>query len=141
MRKILLPLFLMIGLLASATAEDLESYAESQAIRAVIDAQLQAFTQDDGQTAFSFASPTIQRQFGTAEQFMVMVRRGYAPVYRPVSREFRETRIEHGRPVQNVLLVDQSGRTWLAHYYMQQQEDGAWRIDGVRLERLSDLTA
>jgi hypothetical protein len=38
-------------------------------IRSVIEYQLAAFKNDDAQSAFSFASPAIQAQFGTAEHF------------------------------------------------------------------------
>ncbi|WP_206602953.1 DUF4864 domain-containing protein [Leptolyngbya ohadii] len=58
------------------------------AIRAMIERQLQAFQQDDAAGAFAFASPGIQAQCGTPENFMRMVQRGYAPVYRPRSVEF-----------------------------------------------------
>ncbi len=136
MRPILLPLLLIWGLLAPAQADE----GESQALRAVIQSQLEAFQRDDGSTAFSFASPMIQRQFGTPEQFMTMVRQGYDPVYRPVSTEFQEAQFNADRAVQKVLFQDRSGQSWMAYYFMQQQDDGSWRIAGVRLEQLPDLT-
>ncbi len=136
MLRLLLPLTLIVGLMLPAQAEE----AEGSAIRAIIEAQLEAFQRDDGSTAFSFASPMIQRQFGTPEQFMTMVRQGYDPVYRPSSTEFQDTQFNADRAVQKVLFVDREGQAWMAYYFMEQQEDGPWRIAGVRLERLPDLT-
>lgn len=136
MRRILLPLLLILGFLIPAQADE----AESQTLRAIIQAQLDAFQRDDGTTAFSFASPMIQRQFGTPEQFMTMVRQGYDPVYRPISTEFQEAEFNADRAVQKVVFQDRSGQSWMAYYFMQQQDDGTWRIAGVRLEQLPDLT-
>ncbi len=136
MRQILIPLLLLVGFLTPSQAEE----ADSQALRAIIEAQLEAFQRDDGSTAFSFASPTIQQQFGTPEQFMAMVRQGYDPVYRPTGTEFREAEFNENRAVQKVLFVDRNGQAWMAYYFMQRLEDTRWRIAGVRLERLPDLT-
>ncbi|MEQ8655053.1 MAG: DUF4864 domain-containing protein [Kiloniellales bacterium] len=136
MRRVLVPLLLIWGFLAPAQADE----ADSQALRAVIQAQLEAFQRDDGTTAFSFASPMIQRQFGTPEQFMTMVRQGYDPVYRPISTEFQDAQFNAERAVQKVLFQDRSGQSWMAYYFMQQEADGSWRIAGVRLEQLPDLT-
>ena len=75
----------ILGLIhmAPAPAEQAISPADQAAIRSVIAAQIEAFRRDDSAAAFSFASPTIQRIFGTPDQFMAMVRSGYQPVYRP----------------------------------------------------------
>ena len=62
-----------------AVAQD----AASPAICSVIQDQLGAFTKDDAAGAFGYASPGIQRMFGTPEIFMDMVRQGYPPVHRP----------------------------------------------------------
>ncbi len=136
MRRILLPLLLIWGALGPAQADG----SESQTLRAVIQAQLDAFQRDDSAAAFSFAAPMIQRQFGTAEQFMHMVRQGYDPVYRPISTAFQEAAFNADRAVQKVLFQDRNGQAWMAYYLMQRQEDGTWRIAGVRLEQLPDLT-
>ena len=62
---------------------------DRQAIRSVIEAQLAAFQADDGETAFGFASPTIQEMFGNPTNFLAMVKAGYMPVYRPREVRFR----------------------------------------------------
>src|SRR5579863_5743434 len=73
--------------LASA-AEPRLSGADEKAIRTVVQAQLDAFSIDDGAKAFSYAAPSIREQFGIPEVFMAMVREGYPVVYRPASVSF-----------------------------------------------------
>jgi hypothetical protein len=104
-------------------------------IRAVIEAQLAAFAADDAVKAFSFASPTIQRMFGTPEDFLMMVRTGYPVVYRPSSVLFHPLQVVNGEPVQVVQMSDATGHVWLAVYRMQRQPDAAWRIDGCVLRQ------
>src|SRR5882762_11986779 len=62
--------------------------ADRTAVRAVVEQQLAAFQRDDGRAAFSLASPTIQQQFRSSDNFMRMVRTGYQPVYRPRDVQF-----------------------------------------------------
>jgi Domain of unknown function (DUF4864) len=57
-------------------------------IRSIIEQQLQAFQSDNSAAAFALASPDIQAQFQTPENFMKMVKTGYLPVYRPRSVVF-----------------------------------------------------
>lgn len=106
--------------------------ANAAEFQRIISTQIRAFGADDGQRAFSFASPGIRRKFKTVENFMAMVKSGYSPVYRPRSVKFGAvTREFAGRPTQRVVLVDQRGRIWIALYAFEQQADGSWRIDGV----------
>lgn len=118
-----------------ATAQD------SSAIRGVIDGQLQAFLADDVERAWSYASPGIQGMFRTTDNFMAMVRQGYAPVYRPKSYAFGELRPSPVGPEQEVRIVDAAGENWVAVYTMEQQPDGSWRIAGCRLVKAPPNTA
>jgi hypothetical protein len=121
-------------------AEDLTA-ADRGAIRAVVGDQLAAFQRDDGAAAFAFASPGIQAQFGTIDNFMTMVRAGYQPVYRPREVAFGDVTIDDGgRIVQRVLLVGPDGAPVTALYTMEQQPDGSWRIAGCTLARAPDKT-
>jgi len=106
-------------------------------VRAVIEAQLDAFRRDDAARAFSLATPGIRATFGDAETFMDMVRRSYAVVYRPKSVAFDAPLVIQGELVQPVRLTDAEGRAWLALYPMQRQLDGSWRTNGCLLERLA----
>lgn len=109
---------------------------DARAVRAVIEAQLDAFRKDDAARAFSYATPSIRTMFGTPEDFMEMVRTQYAVVYRPASVAFGRVDFLDGEPTQIVVFTDGESRHWLALYPMQRQPDGTWRINGCYLERL-----
>ena len=118
---------------ASQSQVEQPSAAVQEAIVTVIQAQLAAFRRDDGAAAFSYASPTIRAKFGSVENFMAMVRGGYAAVYRPQLVEFLEARVIQGRTGQAVRFVGPDGKAVIAVYWMERQPDGTWRIDGVQL--------
>lgn len=118
---------------AQARSEELAATGQG-AIRAVIEAQLQAFRDDDGGRAYGFAAPAIQRIFPTHEMFMAMVRTGYPPVYRAAEVEFRDIEpLPEGRWLQHVLIVGADGQVVLALYTMELQPDGTWKIAGCRI--------
>tara|TARA_R110002110_G_scaffold3305_7_gene16880 strand:- start:10825 stop:11289 length:465 start_codon:yes stop_codon:yes gene_type:complete len=103
------------------------------AIKSVVEQQLAAFRQDNAALAFSFASPKIQKTFGSPERFLSMVKSGYPPVYRPQSVTFLDVVMLRGQPTQRVLLTGPDGTQTTAHYFMEQQPDGRWLIDGCVL--------
>ena len=111
---------------------------DQQAIHDVIQAQLDAFQQDDGAKAFGYATPTIQKMFGDPATFMQMVKSGYTPVYRPRSVAFEKLVDTQQGPDQILRLVGPDGVTYAAHYLMQKQPDGSWMINGCYLTRLED---
>lgn len=135
-----LMLSLALAPLAPAAALSLSS-RERAAVRDVVKAQLDALRRDDGATAFGYASPSMRALFHTPERFMSMVRHGYAAVCRPLRVEFREVVRRRGRIVQRVRLVGPEGERVLAHYLMERQPDGSWRIDGCILESAADISA
>ncbi|GAB4536402.1 MAG: hypothetical protein Tsb0014_24180 [Pleurocapsa sp.] len=102
-------------------------------IRQAIERQLQAFQEDDAVSAFAFASPTIQQQFDTPENFMMMVKKGYQAVYCPRSVIFRGFTMVDDYPAQVLILMDQEGNLLQAVYVMQCQSDRSWRIHGCFL--------
>jgi hypothetical protein len=105
----------------------------SIAIRAVIESQLAAFQKDDAQAAFTLASPEIQKQFQTAENFMRMVMLNYPAVYRPRSVFFEKITIIQDNITQPVLLLSPHGVPLRALYFMEQQPDDTWKINGCIL--------
>lgn len=137
MPRMLVLLAVILLLPMPAPAQDL-SAGDRDAIRQVIESQLDAFRRDDAGEAFSYASPMIQEKFGNPTNFMRMVREGYAPVYRPRAVEFRDLTSLRGRPAQEVLFVGPDGRAVLARYFMERQPSGRWRIDGVVLTMAPD---
>lgn len=102
-------------------------------IRSVVERQLLAFQQDDARSAFAFASPGIQAQYKTPDNFMYMVKTAYDPVYRPRSVIFEELTSLQGFPAQPVLLLSSDGVPVRAIYMMEKQPDGSWRINGCYL--------
>lgn len=128
---------LWLAVVVSAAADGTRlAPEEARAVRAVIEAQLDAFRHDDAARAFSYATDNIHRRFRTAESFMEMVRSEYAVVYRPTSVEFDEPALLDDAVLQPVRLTDAAGRVWLALYPMVRGVDGTWRIDGCRLVQL-----
>ena len=71
--RAILTAILIFGFLSGPLAAQDERI---EAIEAVISSQIQAFKSDDFATAFTFASPGIQRFFGGPERFGAMVRQG-----------------------------------------------------------------
>lgn len=130
---------LLLLALASAPAAA-QAPADRAAIERVIRDQMAAFLADDAAAAFAFAAPSIQALFGTPENFLAMVRSGYAPVYRPRAVEFAELGLREGVPVQRVLVTGPDGVPEVAHYLMERQPDGRWRIAGCILTKSEDRT-
>jgi hypothetical protein len=124
--------FVGAAALAQSPADDVGP-EDRAAIRAVIESQIAAFRRDDAAAAYAQASPSIQRQFPSPEIFVDMVRRGYAPVYRPRSFAFADLMRLENALLQLVEVVGPDGEAVLAVYEMQRQSDGAWRINGCVL--------
>jgi hypothetical protein len=131
-------LLLALGAPALAVADEILGERDRNAIRSVIEAQLAAFQADDGDAAFSFASPTIQQMFGDPGTFLAMVKTGYMAVYRPREVRFERLVSVQGEPVQLVLLVGPDLEVVTAFYAMQRQPDGSWRINGCVLQPAAD---
>jgi len=118
---------LTMSLPASAAAV---TEPDARAVRAVIEAQLQALRAGNAERAFSFASAAIRAQFGDAANFMLMVQAGYPMLVQPAATSFFVPTWADGAVVQKVHLKDRSGRLWVAAYQLQLQADSTWRING-----------
>jgi len=134
---------LAIALIPSspAMAEDAPSTLaapDQQAIRQVIQSQLDAFRRDDAAAAYSYATPMIREKFGDAGNFLQMVKQGYTPVYRPKSVDFDKLVDTEYGPDQILRLIGPDGHAYTAHYMMQKQPDGTWMINGCFLTRVED---
>ena len=135
-RMLALCLTLVLAVTAPAAADP--SDQARTAIRTVIEQQMDAFGRGDGDAAFSYASPMIREKFNDPATFMKMVRQSYRPVYKPQVVEFRNLARADGRLAQHVYVVGPDGRTVIAVYLMEKQDDGTWKIDGVYLEDAPD---
>jgi hypothetical protein len=137
-----LALFALILLpIVPAHAQEPPTSDDVATVQGIIRSQLDAFNRDDGVEAWSYASPRIQAKFQSVEVFMEMVRTAYSPVYRSISAEFGEIKGSVDMVVQEVVVTGQDGTTALAVYQLGRQPDGSWKIEGVTLQRMPDLTA
>jgi hypothetical protein len=123
--------FALLLLTLSVKAQQMTGIpSDRDAIRAVIQRQLQAFQKDDAEEAFAYASPEIRAKFGTAKNFFQAVKTSYAAVYRPRSVMFEKLVTVEGIPTQEVVLLDPNGDLVKALYLMEKQADGTWKISG-----------
>ena len=125
---------LLVAGSSSAMAADPLSPADAKAVRATVEAQLEALAADDAKKAFSFAAPAIREMFVTPERFVAMVRSGYPAVYRPASVTFLQPLRVQGLVVIGVRLTDADGAQWLATYSLERQADTSWRISGCDVQ-------
>ena len=122
-----------IALVASTTlkvAAGTLSEAQAQEIRDVIVAQLEAFAQDDADSAFQTATPAVREAIGSSGRFLALVRGAYPMVYRPASVTFQKPEEDDGSVVQLVEITDSDSKSWLAMFVLEQQPDASWRIGG-----------
>ena len=119
---------------AVATAAPPEAPAlpahEWTAIRKVIGDQLVALKAGDGVKAMTYAAPGIREQFGTPQNFMRMVREGYAALLDARTTQFLEGAVIDNAVVQPLRLVLPDDSVLVALYQMQRQDNGQWRIAG-----------
>jgi len=135
-----LPLYLRVWLACVALTASMALRAEvpssdASAIRAVIEAQLDAFQANDAARAFSYAAPGIQARFGTPANFLAMVQSQYPVVYHPASVAFVSVQEIDGQVSQVVQMTDTAGAVWMAVYTLERQEDHSWRISGCAVFR------
>ena len=104
----------------------------------IIRGQMEALGRDDADAAYNYATPAIRSMFPQASGFLDMVKRGYAPVYRHQSVDFREIREGSGTIGQTVHIVDADGVPWDALYTLEQQPDGTWKISGCVLLKAAE---
>ncbi len=113
----------------SALAVDVPEDQAAKA-RAVVQAQLDAFAADDARRAFLLATPGARKHLGSPDNFIKMVRKSYAVVYRPASVAFLKPQLIDGVLVLGVQMTDAQGAAWLATYSLERQPNGMFLIEG-----------
>ena len=113
--------------------------ANPDKMQSVIDRQIEAFQADDFAGAMAFASPGLQRYFGTPERFGQMVTQGYPMVWRPGTVRYLENRTQGDVHWQRVMITDMQGKVHVLDYRMIETADG-WRINGVQILDAADLS-
>ena len=107
--------------------------AEWKAIEQVIEQQRNALIAGDGAKAMAFATPALRGQFGTPENFLRMVRNGYAALLDARATRFLEGAFIEGSVVQPLRLILPDNTVLVAIYQMEKQKDGRWKIAGCVL--------
>lgn len=123
---------LFITLVAASLLGAPSVHAQDGPIEGVIASQLDAFKADDFVTAYGFASPMIQRLFGSPERFGQMVRQGYPMVHRPADIRYLDATRSASGVTQRIMVRDTDGVFHVLEYQMI-EVDGSWQINGVRL--------
>lgn len=127
MKKILAAFLIIMLSNASVSSSETE-------YQKVIRSQIEAFSNDDMEAAFEFASPSIKSIFGNYIRFGSMVRQGYPMVFRQKNLTFKETKSKNSIAFQNVLIEDLSGDLHLLRYRLILLK-GSWKIAGVEFLR------
>lgn len=114
--------------------------AQQTEIEGTINSQFEAFKADDFDSAFTYATPLLQRLFGSPQNFKQMVTTGYPMVWRPAEVRYLALRERGGAMFQKVQITDAKGFTHLLEYKMEQTDMG-WRIGGVQILEAPGATA
>jgi Domain of unknown function (DUF4864) len=117
------------------------SDGEQEQVRVVIQAQLDAFADDDADTAFALATPGIRATLGKSERLLQLVRDAYPMVYRASSVAYFKGEESEGTVLQLVRITDPNAKTWLAIFSLEKQPDATYRISGCLVTESNWLNA
>ena len=136
-RKLFCQLSLVLICLSLLTLYDSPAVSQSKQdilnIKKIIRLQIEAMRHDDWDEAFKYASRDIQLSFGNPKIFRKMVLAKYRIVYQPRLSSFKKIKLVNGIPAQGVYMVDDRGKSAMVVYFMRQDENRNWRINGVQL--------
>ncbi len=132
-RAVLMAMLLVPSAQAAPTSSPTLPRAEWKAIEEVIEQQRTALIAGDGTEAMAFATPALRSQFGTPENFLRMVRNGYAALLEARATRFLEGAVIEGSVIQPLRLILPDNIVLVAIYQMEKQKDGHWKIAGCVL--------
>lgn len=136
MTAFFLRLALLLALASTAATASMRADAtplsdtEADAVRQVVMTQLQAFAEDDADSAFATATPRVREAIGNPMRFLAMARGTYPMVYRPAAVVFLKPEEDAGTVLQLVNITDGADKSWLALFALERQPDASWRISG-----------
>lgn len=136
MKRWLVTAGLLIGLCgpwASASAIDAITTADAIAIHDAVRTQMHALSVDDASGAFALTTQEKRHLIGSPDNFLRMMKEEYNPLYRHQGAIFSSPEVVDGDAVQVVRVTDGYGKVWLAVFWMLQEADGSWKIDGCHL--------
>lgn len=144
MKRLLAAAALLAGLAGpwwtSAAAIDGITTADAIAIHEVVQSQLEAFSNDDAAGAFELATPEKRMLIGSPDNFLRLIKEEYNPIYRYQRVIFSTPQVVDGDAIQIVRVTDGNSRVWLAIFWMQQEEDSSWKIDGCHLLETTSIS-
>ena len=144
MKRFLAMASLLAGLSAPlwGNAEELKAIttADAIAIHEVVQSQLDALANDDAASAFELATPEKRMLIGSPDNFLRLIKEQYNPIYRHQRALFSHPEVVNGDAIQLVRVTDSESRVWLAIFWMQQEEDSSWKIDGCQLLETSSVS-
>ena len=132
-RAVLMAMLLVPFAQAASPSSPTLPRAEWKAIEKVIEQQRNALIAGDGAKAMAFATPALRGQFGTPENFLRMVRNGYAALLDARATRFLEGAVIEGSVIQPLRLILPDNTVLVAIYQMEKQQDGHWKIAGCVL--------
>lgn len=107
----------------------------------MIQAQLDAFADDDADTAFELATPGIRATLGRSDRLLALVRDAYPMVYRASSVAYFRGEESEGTALQLVRITDPDAKSWLAIFSLEKQPDATWKISGCLVTETNWLSA
>jgi len=132
--KHILALVLALGLASPSLAAE----PRSLEIERAITSQFQAFLKDDFDTAFSFAAPSIRRQFGSAQRFGQILTKAFPMVVNPARVQFLSLETFDGQLFQRVLIEGEKGICYIAAYAMINTDQG-WQIRAIEIAMINQM--
>jgi hypothetical protein len=94
--------------------------------RDVVADQLRAFERADASTVWKLTAPEMREKFGSAANFIEIVRSKYGPIYTHRSVDFGPSMRKGDQVGMVVTIVDNDNDVWSALFLLSKQSDGAW---------------
>jgi len=113
------------------------SESDKSLIRQLIEKQLQAFQENDSETAFALTSPKIQSKF-TPQDFVQTLSNKYSAILEPRSVMFRGFTLIENFPALISMIMDREGNLVKVVFVVQHQQDYSWRIHGYELAGINE---
>lgn len=114
--------------------------ADAIAIHEAVQSQLDALENDDAAGAFELATPEKRMLIGSPDNFLRLIKEQYNPIYRHQQVIFSRPEVVNGDAIQVVRVTDSESHVWLAIFWMQQEEDNNWKIDGCQLLETTSIS-
>lgn len=137
MKPLLATATLLVGLVGpwwtNAMALDAITTADAIAIHDVVQLQLEALANDDADRAFELATSEKRKLIGSPDRFLQIIKEQYHPIYRYERVIFSSPEVIDGNAIQMVRVTDGNSKVWVAVFWMKEDKESRWKIDGCQL--------